>query len=365
MDELRLRKRMVLVTCSGTIGNSVYVNANHEGSVGSPDLLRIVADPDRIPAGYLYVCLSGSLGKALIEQTTYGAVVPHIEAHHLLDLPIPRLDPDIELHIHELIERAAALRVEANARLASAQRAIDAVVGLDRPGLREHSYAVGATAIERVFGQRLDSFCYIGYVAEAVDAMKRASCRTLTAPEAGYTIYNPPLFKRMFATTGFPYMSGVEIYTLHPRTDRHLSVRQPGVEQYVVSEGMVLVQGAGQRYGLITTPVFVTKTLDGVAATSDIVRIVHSDPVENGYMCALLASAVGRRLALRYTYGSSIPRLNVPAFAEVRIPWPEAQFRRRVGRQVVEAYELRESANQLEQEAEHVLLSALEYAVPD
>ena len=121
LDELALHERMILVTCSGTIGNSVYVNANFKDAVGSPDLLRIVADPAKIPPGYLYAFLSSPLGKALIEQKTYGAVVPHIEAHHVTDLPIPRLDPATELRIHELIERAAALRVEANEKLAQAR----------------------------------------------------------------------------------------------------------------------------------------------------------------------------------------------------------------------------------------------------
>jgi type I restriction enzyme S subunit len=124
MDELALHKRMILVTCSGTIGNSVYVNDNFRGAVGSPDLLRIVADPAQIPPGYLYAFLSSSLGRALIEQKTYGAVVPHIEAHHVMDLPIPRVEPDAEQRIHELIERGAALRVEANRRLIEAQETL-------------------------------------------------------------------------------------------------------------------------------------------------------------------------------------------------------------------------------------------------
>ena len=121
MDELALHERMILVTCSGTIGNTVYVNADFKGAVGSPDLLRIVADPAKIPPGYLYAFLSSPLGKALIEQRTYGAVVPHIEAHHVVDLPIPRLDPATEQGVHELIEQAAGLRVEATTALTEAQ----------------------------------------------------------------------------------------------------------------------------------------------------------------------------------------------------------------------------------------------------
>jgi len=168
----------------------------------------------------------------------------------------------------------------------------------------------------------------VGYAAEALRALDGYPGEVVRVPSVGYRIWSPPIFKRMFAPSGYPYMSGVEIYTLHPRTDRFLSRLQAGVEQYLVSEGMILVQSAGQRYGLITTPVFVTRILEGVAATSDIVRVMHADRVENGFFCALLLSDFGRRLAVRYSYGTSIPRLNVPEFSKFRIPWPRDDVRR-------------------------------------
>lgn len=114
MDELALHERMILITCSGTIGNCVYVNANFKGAVGSPDLIRIVANPEKIQSGYLYAWLSSPLARALIEQKTYGAVVPHIEAHHVVDLPVPRLEAATEQRLHELVEQMAQLRVQAN-----------------------------------------------------------------------------------------------------------------------------------------------------------------------------------------------------------------------------------------------------------
>jgi type I restriction enzyme S subunit len=360
MDELALQERMILVTCSGTIGNSVYVNANFKDAVGSPDLLRIVADPAKIPPGCLYAYLSSPLGKALVEQKTYGAVVPHIEAHHVTDLPIPRLEPATEQRIHDLTEQAAALRVEANKVLEEAKQSIHVEVGFTAPTKEfDHEFAVASAPIDRAFSFRLDSFCYVGYAAEAAQALHSYGGRVVRTSSVGFRIYNPPLFKRMFAQNGYPYMSGVEIYTLRPRTNRLLSRLQPGVEQYLVSEGMILIQSAGQRYGLITTPVLVTRMLDGVAATSDIVRVVHEDRVENGFFCALLLSDFGRRLALRYSYGTSIPRLNVPEFSRIRIPWPREEIRRAIGRSTVRAYEMRDRANELEDQAQLLLAKAL------
>lgn len=359
LQNLLLKLNMIIVTCSGTIGNAVFINDIFQNTVGSPDLLRIVANHAKVQPGYLFAFLSSPLGRLLIEQKTYGSVVPHIEAHHLYDLPILRIGSH-EVVIHNLIEKASQLRVEADAQLQAAKAILTNEVSFsDISHQREHQYTVGSSTIDPEFSYRLDSFCYVGYVSDALETLKNFAGKVIKASEAGYTIYNPPIFKRMFAPQGFPYMSGVDLYTAKPTTNRFLSRKQPNIDQYLVSKGMVLLQSAGQRYGLNSTPLLVTNTLDGVAVTSDIVRIVHQDIVENGYICSLFASEFGRRLALRYTYGTSIPRINVPQFAHIEIPWPEKSVRRTIGEMTITAYEKREQANQLEDESQTILLNAL------
>lgn len=360
LDAIRIQQGWTLISCSGTIGNTVYVRSDMDGMTGSQHIMRVVPDEKVIRPGYLFTVLSSQIGYALLTQGTYGAVVQHIEPHHIADLPIPRLDAIIEARIHALVERAAALRVEANRRLLQARKMLEGEAGFANPQKSfDHAFSIGKAKIDTSFGHRLDSFAYVGYTAEAIHALEKYAGQVISAPDAGFEIYNPPLFKRMFANHGHPYMSGVEIYTLRPTTTRYLSRVQPEVEQYLVTEGMVLVQSAGQRYGLITTPVLVTRMLNGVAATSDIVRIKHPDIVENGYICALLASDFGRRLALRYSYGTSIPRLNVPEFSKIKIPWPDDNIRRGIGQMTVDAYEQRDEANLLEDQAQVLLVEAL------
>lgn len=358
-DELLFQERMTLLTCSGTIGNAVYVNKDFLSSVGSPDLIRIIADQNKIFPGYLFAVLSSAIGKALIQQKTYGAVIPHIEAHHVKDLPIPRLESKLEEQIHDLIEQASDLRSQANVLLEKAKTDIEQHVGFDNPKHSfDHSFSVGKAKIDSNFGMRLDAFGYIGYVEDALKVLKKYP-NVVLAQDVGYEFFNPPIFKRMFADSGHPYMSAVNFYNLHPRPERYLSRFQPDVEQYLIRKGMVIVQNAGQRYGLITKPLLVTETLDGVAVTSDVVRISHNDPVENGYMCGLLSTNFGRRLALRYSYGTSIPRLDVPKFSLIKIPYPEDKFRKRIGKAIVEAYEKREQANVLEDQAQNILTESL------
>lgn len=360
LDSIRIQRGWTLISCSGTIGNTVYVRSDMDGMTGSQHIMRVVPNESIILPGYLFTVMSSQIGYALLTQGTYGAVVQHIEPHHIAHLPIPRLDATIEARIHMLVERAASLRVEANKRLLKAKKALEIEVGFTNPQKKfDHAFAIGKTPIDKSFEHRLDSFAYVGYTAEAIHVLKNYTGHVVSAPDAGFEIYSPPLFKRMFASHGHPYMSGVEIYTLRPTTTRYLSRVQPEVEQYLVTEGMILVQSAGQRYGLITTPVLVTRMLNDVAATSDIVRIKHPDIIENGYICALLASDFGRRLALRYSYGTSIPRLNVPEFSKIRIPWPDDKIRREIGQVTVEAYEQRDEANALEDQAQALLVEAL------
>ena len=355
----RLQLGWLLVSGAGAIGLVKYVTEELVESIASSNII-VLAPASQILSGYLYTYLSSKVGVAFMRQFSSGRVQSDLDPGILCQLPIPRLDPSIEQRIHKLIEQAMALSKEANSLLGQAKEAIEREVDFFNPRQRSnHDFSAGLASIDTEFGRRIDSFCYVGYIAQAVDTLKKYPGRKVSAPDVGYRIFNPPIFKRIFAKAGHPYMSGAEIYTSRPSTEKFLSVNQSEIEQYIVSKGMVLIQSAGQRYGLITTPVMVGVTLDGIAATSDIVRVIHPDIVENGYLCSLFASEFGRRLALRYSYGTSIPRLDVSRFSKILIPWPEDSLRRKIGSITVEAYSKRDSANDLEDQAQALLVKAL------
>jgi len=133
LEAIRLERGWTLVSCSGTLGNSVYVRADMEGMAASQHIMRVAPKTHTVPSGYLYAFLSSELGYALFTKGAYGAVVQHIEPRHIADVPVPRLEPAAEQRIHELIERAAALRGEASTELRDAQQAINLEVGFASP----------------------------------------------------------------------------------------------------------------------------------------------------------------------------------------------------------------------------------------
>ncbi len=359
MEELALRNRMILVTCSGTIGNSVYVNATFGDAVGSPDLLRIEADTAKIPPGYLYAFLNSPTGKSLIEQKTYGAVVPHVEAHHVVDLPIPRLDPAVEERIHALVERAAALRVEASQRLECAQQRLNRdVLGLPQGWrwrhLNEHARAAGVVRFSPS-ADRLDAFHHVGYVGEA-EAVLPAwhPLGDLVEP------YQPPLFKRPYTgETGIPFLSGMDLYDAYPKPHMYISRKMQGLDRYIVRAGTILVQRVGQRYGLFGRPTILPHHLDQTAVTEHLIRVRLKNSRDRGFVYTWLCTESGRRLLLKQSFGTSMGVLSEQSFRQMTVPDCPADLRYSFEPEVQAVCDLRNTANALQDQAQALLAETL------
>ena len=87
-----------------------YVRPDMDGMWSfSEHVMNVVPDPDRILPGYLYAFLSSKFGVPLVVGGTYGAIIQHIEPHHIANLPVPRLGEKIETRVHRLIQEAAEL----------------------------------------------------------------------------------------------------------------------------------------------------------------------------------------------------------------------------------------------------------------
>lgn len=89
-EQLILRENMVLITCSGTVGNVVLTPKHLEGWTASQHVLKIVPSK-KINPGYIYAFLASSYGKELLKRWTYGSVVDEIDDKQLaaIEFPLP------------------------------------------------------------------------------------------------------------------------------------------------------------------------------------------------------------------------------------------------------------------------------------
>ncbi len=119
--ELFLKKGWILLSCSGTLGNTVFTNKDFEGVIGTHDLIRIVPNENEIKPGYLYAYLASKFGYSLLTQPSYGGVIKHIEPHHIQNLPIPIFSDNQQLTVHQLVVECNELRSKANELLKRAE----------------------------------------------------------------------------------------------------------------------------------------------------------------------------------------------------------------------------------------------------
>lgn len=105
-EELTIKEGMILVTCSGTIGNTALVPKHWDNWAMTHDIIRLVTNENM--AGYVYIWLQSVYASKLIKAFSYGSVVPHIEKEHLKNVSVPLLKN------HEVQQQINSLALEAN-----------------------------------------------------------------------------------------------------------------------------------------------------------------------------------------------------------------------------------------------------------
>jgi hypothetical protein len=139
-DSYYVKPGWLLMACSGQIyglnGRVILADAWHENKIVSNHVVRIVPphDPDRVPPGYMLMALGHpSFGRPLVVRWAFGTEVPEIHPGDLKDFPVVRLGSDVEREIADQVERANALRRQAdeeeNAVVAEVEQRVATTLG--------------------------------------------------------------------------------------------------------------------------------------------------------------------------------------------------------------------------------------------
>lgn len=375
LNTLRIRKGYILLSRSGTIGNMVYARSDMEGLIGSDDIIRIVANSKKIPPGYLYAYLNSPLGKALIEQKTYGAVVQHIEAHHIRDLPVPRFAVDLEQHIHELIEQAAQLRVNANQLIHEARYQLLSQFGL--PALtKDQFYFYGNCRAKRTPGcfvissSELSSLTInawnhadkLGHIRQLISNFGHtAPLRALLKPDGYFT---GSWYKRIPTPvgSGAELISQRELFNNRKEGNWISTVPVHGLEEEQVEPGMILVAGVGtmgesEVFGRCE---FVWDNFEDKLVVAEVIRVV-ADPakIDPGYLFAFLSSEYGFRLFRSTISGTKLCRFIAPLVLSFPVPMLAKSQQESIGDYIRSAYDNRSAATKMEDNAQSILYAEL------
>jgi len=364
--QLVIRQGWTLITRSGTIGRMVYARPDMDGMGCSEHVMRVIADPARIPPGYLYAFLSSQYGVPMVVGGTYGSIIQSIEPHHIADLPVPRLGEAVEQRAHALVEEAAQKRSLAANIFAAALRELEELAGLPRLTTPQSSapFDISVVSSKTIRG-RFDAFFHSRYQTEAILALRESGYPTIYVKDFADSIIEPLRFKRIPVEDteyGIPFFGTSAMMWIDPQPTYHLPRRMVGIDNYLVDERTVLIPRSGQLNGVIGTAVLPIGSLIGGAITEDAIRLNCGTSTDAGYLLIALRSDYGMRQVKARAFGSSIPHLNVDQIGRVLIPELDSDARLKIGTKGARTAQLRNEAIQLEFEATRIIERTIEGA---
>jgi len=314
IEALRLKQGWILVSCSGTIGNTVFANSDYENKTASQHILRIVPN-SKIESGYLYAFLSSKFGYSLLTQGTYGAVIQHIEPQHIKSLPVPIFENDMQHEIHTLINDASILRVKANKSLSEAILFFESIIGKSKVHLGFQTGSIRSRMLSKNY-KRLDAQFQL-----IKKELKIGVNKELNYSKIG--VYASSIFvggrgKRNYVENGVPFLSSSEMMLFNPKRGcKNVSKTNPGLSSMIVSKKDILIS----RSGTVGNTVLVGSDLNGTAISEHALRlIIDQNKISPNYVFCFLKTKYGMKSMEASSFGSVIITLNEDLIANINMP---------------------------------------------
>lgn len=365
LSELQIPVNTILLSRSGTTGFPVLVNEWLSQFAVTDDAIRIF--PDSIPIGFIYAFLSSSVGRPLMTGSGYGSTVSHIEAKHVTSIPVPLPPAEVQKSIHLKVTEAYRIRGQANALLDDAEGLLHELLEVS-PFSEDDIEYLGAPTMPRAFrvssrdlGIRLDATNHVPISRSALKKLQAGRFPLVQIAERVDQVYVAPRFARIYVDSNFgtPFLQGSHVPAMRPNDLKYLSnAKTEKMERWIIKKGWVLVTCSGT----IGRTAVVSSQQDGWAASQHILRIMPREKVSHpGFIMAFLSTPFGQHQIQSKVYGAVIPELTAEDMAEVFIPDVPFEQQSEIGNLVTRAYELRDAANDLEDQAiaemENVILT--------
>lgn len=171
--------------------------------------------------------------------------------------------------------------------------------------------------------------------------------------------HNAFRFKRYYvdAGHGVPFLSSSDIISMRPEPKGYLSRKlTKRLDELLVQKWDVLISCSGT----IGNAGLASETIANKAVSQDVIRLRAECPDTAGYVTAFLRSRVGRLQIGLATYGSVVQHIEPQHLQYVLIPDLQPILKLEIGRKVRQAYEWRDEANRLLDEADTLLHSRLD-----
>ncbi|MGH7931454.1 MAG: methylation-associated defense system restriction endonuclease subunit S MAD5, partial [Candidatus Binatia bacterium] len=365
---LEVREGMSLISCSGTVGRMAYVRPDMYGFWSSQDVMKVVPNPAKIRSGYLHAFLVSRYGAPIISGSAYGAVVQHIEPHHIENLEIPRFDEDVESRTHELIREAAQLRASFQTGVIAATEDLFTSAGLpELIDLQWHQKPRDlGFSTPRVNATTLRALNFSPRAQHILDAFRGVPHRALGEICEGGQLGRGNHFTRIDGDekNGVRLIGRRQGFWLRPE-GRWVVLPPDSLDSVRATKETVLVaaQGTLGENEVYCRSIFATGNWLRFAFSEHFMRIRSGDEeVSGAYLFALLRSEATFRLFRSMSAGGKQQDINSELRKELPVPLCASADRERIAERVRRAYRERDLADDKEDEALRLLDEAVREA---
>lgn len=356
IDTLRVKKGMLLMSVSGTVGRCSIVGDYLNDAVFSHDLLRLYGKGP-FDTGYIYAFFCTSTGQQLVQNNNYGAVIQHIEPEHLRNIVIPNAPESIKEKIHNLVMESYDLRDQSNSLMDEAEQILFQELQLPpiedlKPkyfdgnvGLRNYSIKLSRT------DWRLDCSYHSTAYDVLIGILKTSAAKIVPcgSPEISEAIVLPTRFKRTYVTPSFglKFIGGKQINELNPSSEKYLAHSSLDSELKFVANSVLIT-----RSGTIGKVALVPQHWENWIGSDHIFRIIPADNDIAGYLYCWLNTDYAQQLIKRNTFGAVIDEIDAGQLAKIEIPLLKNESKQKeINGKVLKANKLRYQAYLKEREA--------------
>ena len=157
---------------------------------------------------------------------------------------------------------------------------------------------------------------------------------------------------------GIPFLQGAHIPMIQPMDVKYIWNKMKNLEDVKLKKGWVLMT----RSGTVGRIGFVGDFLDGWCASEHILRIICKSEINPCYVVAFLSSPYGEHQIKGKIYGAVVDEIaeqDVSLIEDIDVILPPNEIQNKIGSLVLEAYNKKDKANRIEEEAIKLLENAL------
>lgn len=361
LESLKVKKGMLLMTVSGTIGKVAIAGKKLENQVFSHDMLRLIGK-GKYDTGYIYCYFLTEIGQHILQSNNYGAVIKHIEPEHLQNVVIPNAPELLKKEIHELVVESYDLRDESNDLIDKAESILYEELQLKPIEELKTEYFDNSVEIRNYSTKlsdlrlRLDGSYHLPLFKSIQNHIEQFSSeiKYLRSQDVSKSIILPGRFKRTYVDSeehGIKFIGGKQMLDLNPASEKFLSKSIHGTrlgKELLLHENCILIT----RSGTIGKVSLVPKHWDNWAANEHIIRVFPKNKEITGYLYCWLNSDYGHELIKKHTYGAVVDEIDTNHVGDIPLPVLKNEKKQKeINDLVLQANELRYQAYLKEHEA--------------